>query len=301
MGSSIGALAWPWWGRSLCKGNQWECWDTNAPYTPRSPQCPLMLPLPLLAPEYQHSLPAPNTPLTPPNATTPLTHSSSPQCPWCHLYPCWSLNTYTPCQPPNEPLTPLHPLMAPNTPTLATIPQCPLIPWYPCWFSNCHHFATDHLHEYVQFTIYHLEVSRGHLQCCEAQPISAISPKTYTLKLQLLCNTERPTKWSGHGKIIDPPRELLHMKDLLPKRVTIYLDHVTPNTIIWWRLLMDLPLRLQIITSNDIMVELVPFFVSIIDHNPHFCRYRIEIEIAQNRSICQLTFNLFRSPLNYMI
>ena len=46
-------------------------------------------------------------------------------------------------------------------------------------------------------------------------------PKTCTLNLQLLHNTKRPTKWSGHMKMIDPPRELIHMKDLLPKRVTI--------------------------------------------------------------------------------
>ena len=70
---------------------------------------------------------------------------------------------------------------------------------------NCHHFETDHLHEYVQFTRYHLQVLRVHLQCCEAQPISAISSNTCTLKLQLLHNTERPTKWSGHGKMIGPP------------------------------------------------------------------------------------------------
>ena len=48
-------------------------------------------------------------------------------------------------------------------------------------------------------------MSRVHLQCCEAQPISAVSPKIYTIKLQCLHNTERPTKWSGHGKMIDPP------------------------------------------------------------------------------------------------
>ena len=29
------------------------------------------------------------------------------------------------------------------------------------------------------------------------------------------------TKKSGHGKINDHPGELLHMKDLLPERVTI--------------------------------------------------------------------------------
>ena len=35
-------------------------------------------------------------------------------------------------------------------------------------------------------------------------------PKTCTLNLQLLHNTKRPTKWSAHMKMIDPPRELLH-------------------------------------------------------------------------------------------
>ena len=83
---------------------------------------------------------------------------------------------------------------------------------------NCHHFATDHLHDYIQFTIYHLEV---HFQCCEAWPISAVSPKTCTLNLQLLHNTKRPTKCSGHIKMIDQHGELLHTKDLLPERVTI--------------------------------------------------------------------------------
>ena len=28
-------------------------------------------------------------------------------------------------------------------------------------------------------------------------------------------------QWSGYGKMIDHPRELLHTKDLLPRRVTI--------------------------------------------------------------------------------
>ena len=45
--------------------------------------------------------------------------------------------------------------------------------------------------------------------------------KTCTLKLQLLHKTKRPTKWSGHVKMNDHPRELLHMKDLLTERVTI--------------------------------------------------------------------------------
>ena len=59
---------------------------------------------------------------------------------------------------------------------------------------NCHHFATDCLHDYIHFTIYHLEL---HLQYSAAQAISAISPKTCTLKLQLLHQMKRPTKWSS--------------------------------------------------------------------------------------------------------
>ena len=44
---------------------------------------------------------------------------------------------------------------------------------------NCCHFVTDCLHDYVQFTIYCLEV---HFRYCEAQPISAISPKNALYK-----------------------------------------------------------------------------------------------------------------------
>ena len=86
---------------------------------------------------------------------------------------------------------------------------------------NCHHFAADHIHEYVQCTIYHVQVSRLHQQCYEAQPISAVFPHIYMIKLQQLHNTEKPTKWSQHGKMINPPGKLLLMKDLLPERVTI--------------------------------------------------------------------------------
>ena len=98
----------------------------------------------LLDPEYLHSLPSPNTPLTPP---TPL----MPQCP----------------------------LMAPNIPTPLEVPNAPLCHLYPFWLSvvitlqltifmqlkcsfsiivilNCCHFATDHLNQYIQFTRYHL-------------------------------------------------------------------------------------------------------------------------------------------------
>ena len=33
-----------------------------------------------------------------------------------------------------------------------------------------------------------------------------------TLKLQLLHNTKRPTKWSGHVKMIDPPPENFYIR-----------------------------------------------------------------------------------------
>ena len=62
---------------------------------------------------------------------------------------------------------------------------------------NCHHFATDFLHEYDQFTVYHLEVSRGHLQCCEAQPISAISSQNINSKAPVAFATLKD-KESGH-------------------------------------------------------------------------------------------------------
>ena len=104
---------------------------------------------------------------------------------------------------------------------------------------NCHHFATDHLHDYIHFTIYHLvfhclqlslvfksmysvcdRPSLVFIHFCDDLSISTISLKICTPKLQLLHNTEW-TKKSGHGKIIDHPGELLHMKDLSPRRVTI--------------------------------------------------------------------------------
>ena len=72
-----------------------------------------------------------------------------------------------------------------------------------CLVGNYCHFGTDCLHDYIHFTIYCLHL---HFQCSEAQAISAISPKTCTLKLQLLHNMKRPTKWSGHVKIIDPQK-----------------------------------------------------------------------------------------------
>ena len=174
MGPSTGALAWPWWGRSLPKGNQWECWDsglgpnvvrlpvhlpplhpliaTNAPNTPITSTPPRSSPMPpdgtyipthlwvLTLPTIPnapltplHPLMAPmppDGPLTPPDT---LYTPRSPQCPSCHLYPCWSLSTYTPCQPPMHPWHPYTPWWNPDTPGS---PLMPLTDFQCLWHSH---------------------------------------------------------------------------------------------------------------------------------------------------------------------
>ena len=116
--SSFLSLAWPWPGRSLPKGNQWEWWDPQqgplpglgeVGYSPRGtsgsagtldwgpmwsgsqstcqPQCPL------------HPLEAPNAPL-------------------CHLYPSYPWVGTLPAIPQYSPYTPL------------TAPQCSNTPWH---------------------------------------------------------------------------------------------------------------------------------------------------------------------------
>ena len=140
------------------------------------------------------------------------------------IAPCYTV-TPSPCQLTTDPcktVTPHNFLL--SLFSIVNLQMTVCMP-FKCSFSiivificNCCHIATDYLHDYIHFTIYHLEL---HLWYSAAQAISAISPKTCTLKLQLLHNMKRPTKWSGHVKMIDPPGELLYMKDLLPKRVTI--------------------------------------------------------------------------------
>ena len=106
----------------------------NTPYTPWCPltastplgdtQCPCILPIPLLAPEYLHSLPA------------PIHH--------------W------------HPYTLRHPmlLMTPTTPTPLGAPQCPLMPPIPLLVVNCYYFATDHLHTVKMLIFYrHFQLS----------------------------------------------------------------------------------------------------------------------------------------------
>ena len=145
--SSFLSLAWPWPGRSLPKGNQWECWDPGLgpnvvwlpvhlppPMYPLHPSA-LLTPLCSYTPaglsNYTPCQPPmhPWHPYTPSQPPIPLT-PPIPRSPWCHLYPCWPLSTFTPCQPWNALLTPLHSLTAPTTPDTPKSPQCHL---YPCW------------------------------------------------------------------------------------------------------------------------------------------------------------------------
>ena len=164
MGPSTGALAWPWWGRSLPKGNQWECWDPGlgpnvvglpvhfspqcTPDTPNSPLTPLVTPMPLMQPIPFLAV-STYTPCQPPIHHWHATPLGAPNAPLCHLYPFWLLSTYTSCQPipytPNSPqwsLTPPTPLGTPNAPyatytllapeyLLHASPNTPVTPYTP--------------------------------------------------------------------------------------------------------------------------------------------------------------------------
>ena len=125
---STGALAWPWWGRSLPKGNQWECWEPglgpNGVRLPAHlpPQCPLLV--------THTTCQSPNAPLMP-------LHPCWPQCTLIPLTPCWLLSPYTPCQPSMHiwypytlwcPQMPLYPA-GPWVPTLPASSQMHL--WHP--------------------------------------------------------------------------------------------------------------------------------------------------------------------------
>ena len=121
-------------------------WPINAPTPPRIPQCPFMPPIPHLAPAYLHFLPAPQY--------TPDTSLMSPMPPDTHTPP---RNPSAPCATytlsgPRVPTLPGQPPIHPNT---LMAPQHPRHPLHPLVFYHCH-FATDCLHEYVQFIIYHL-------------------------------------------------------------------------------------------------------------------------------------------------
>ena len=119
--SSFLSLAWPWSGRSLPKGNQWEWWDPGLG--------PNVVGLPV-------HLPFPNAPLMP---STPLLTPNTPWCPYTPANSSMPQHPYTPCWPvmpskhptlPASPQCPLHPLPAPDTPTplLSPLPSDTLTP-----------------------------------------------------------------------------------------------------------------------------------------------------------------------------
>ena len=147
MGPWTEALAWPWWGRSLPKGNQWECW--NPGLGPNVVRFSVHL-TPLNAPWHSlHALLTPQCPCTPCQLLMPI-HPCWPPMPLTPPFPLLVLWTPTPLPDPNGPLTSLHP----------TSPQCPdapytpaggsawILDWGPMWpgsQSICHPKASLHL------------------------------------------------------------------------------------------------------------------------------------------------------------
>ena len=122
--SSFLSLDWPWPGRPLPRGTSGSAetldwgpmWGAPSPLAtpihpdtatpPDAPNNPLHhigapktpdAPIPLLAPEYLESMPAPNTPLTPHNSTLHPLGAPMP------LYAFCLLSTYSPCQSPIDP------------------------------------------------------------------------------------------------------------------------------------------------------------------------------------------------------
>ena len=169
--------------------------DPNAPYASYT----------LLAPEYLHSLPA--YPYTP-NTHTPLT--------------------------PNGSQYPLYP----------RVPQCPLILPIPLLVVNCCHFATDHLHAVRMLIFYRCHFQLFLLchcpssQVCPVHKIPSLGVKNTSSVLWSSANLYsisenmhyKDSVASQHWKTNKvvwtwkddwPHGELLHTKDLLPKRVTM--------------------------------------------------------------------------------
>ena len=146
--NSFLSLAWHWSGRSLPKGNQWECWDPGLgpnvvrlpvhlppPMPPDTPTPPATLnsPTPLLASN------APDDPLSPYTPTNPLmSPATAPDAPHTH---CWPQCPYTSATP--IPSKPLHCmiLLSPYT------PASPLGPFTPCLHPTplhpCHPMPPD--------------------------------------------------------------------------------------------------------------------------------------------------------------
>ena len=118
--SSFLSLVWPWSGRSLPKGNQWECWDpglgpnvVGPQFTPIHPWHPYTLTDPHMPSA------SPWCPYTPAGSLMPQfpAHPCWPPIPPETPYPCWPSESLTFSASPNVPLTPLHPYCSPDTPT----------------------------------------------------------------------------------------------------------------------------------------------------------------------------------------
>ena len=114
MGPWTGALAWPWWGRSLPKGNHWECWDPwlgpNVVRVPVHllPQMPPDTPTPPADPWH------PLHPLTSPDVPYSLASGSADpwtgaQCGQAPFPPATPNAPYTCCWSPDIPYTPYVP------------------------------------------------------------------------------------------------------------------------------------------------------------------------------------------------
>ena len=109
---------WPWWGRSLPKGNQWECWDPGL--GPNVVGLPVHLPPPILPDTPRSPMPVPQyTSYTLGCHPHPL---GAPMCLYAPI-PVWPQSTYTPISP-NTPLT------TPTPPDVPYSPQEPPMPPY---------------------------------------------------------------------------------------------------------------------------------------------------------------------------
>ena len=182
-----------------------------------------------------------DTPLMAPTLPTPI---GGPNAPLCYLYPSGPQVPTVPASP-QYTLTPPTPSDAPNGPTPPRSSQCPLMTPIPLLVVNCHHFATDHLHTvkmlifchchfHLSFSLYNWPSSRVHpvykIPSLGVRNTSSVLwssgnfcsiSKNMHYKVPVALQHWKTNKVVWTWKDDWPPGELLHTKDLLPKRVTI--------------------------------------------------------------------------------
>ena len=165
----------PWHPYTLCHPHcspdalhpcQWECWGPglgpnvvglpvhlppNAPntHTALQPQCSLTSPASPLMPLPVQTPPEPPTsPAGPQHPLSPEQESSFQEWYYCRwawdVISLWVRLLFCQMYP--------HPLIPLNAPRERHV----LLSAIDCLVCYCHQFAIDHLHEYIQFTIYHL-------------------------------------------------------------------------------------------------------------------------------------------------